>query len=90
MWDGSSGCINVSIAENRCVTDLVLSKLRSLSSSVLFHPSWIYYQDTRGMEGTRRQLARYLKELTGMEGELDEDSIIVSAGCNAVLETLFR
>ncbi|GMH70249.1 hypothetical protein TrRE_jg1110 [Triparma retinervis] len=89
MWDGKSGCLNVSVAENRAVTDLVLSKLLALDGATPFTEDSIYYQDTRGMEGCRKAVARHLTKLAGTEKEVDHEKVIISAGCNAVLETLF-
>lgn len=93
-----NGALQLSVAENQMLEDLLVPALRKFSSECntdkivegLFRSDQIYYQPTHGREKTRLAVASYLETILKIpkERKLDEDGIVLGAGCNAVLENL--
>jgi len=89
------GALQLSVAENQMLEDLLCPALTEFSKSRATFPSdAIYYQPTHGRETLRQTMTQYLKDLLDLDGEdnsnnnLDPEGIIIGAGCNAVLENL--
>lgn len=87
------GALQLSVAENQMLEDLLVPTLTKLSRSREFFPAdAIYYQQTHGREPLRHALKGYLEGLLDLDkdsnGTLDPEGIVVGAGCNAVLENL--
>lgn len=82
------GALQLSVAENQMLEDLLIPSLTEFCSSQEFPADAIYYQPTHGRESFRKAMAAYLEELLSLSKPLDEDGIVVGAGCNAVLENL--
>jgi 1-aminocyclopropane-1-carboxylate synthase len=82
------GVLQLSVAENQLLEDLLLPALTEFSSTQIFPADAIYYQPTHGRETLRKAAAVYLRDLLELEHSLDPDGIVVGAGCNAVLENL--
>jgi aspartate/methionine/tyrosine aminotransferase len=81
--DNPDGYIDLSVAENRLVFDLLEPKLtapRSLTAEDT------QYQELAGSPSLRLELARLLTELQG--AEVDSGDLVVLAGAGAVLEIL--
>ena len=83
-----NGALQLSVAENQMLEDLLVPSIMEFSSTMNFPADAIYYQPTHGREGFRRAMARYLEDLLGLTNPMDENGIVVGAGCNAVLENL--
>jgi DNA-binding transcriptional MocR family regulator len=83
-----NGALQLSVAENQMLEDLLVPSLTEFSSAQEFPADAIYYQPTHGRESFRRAMAAYLEGLLGLSKPMDEDGIVVGAGCNAVLENL--
>lgn len=93
-----NGALQLSVAENQMLEDLLVPALRKVSSECntdkivegLFRSDQIYYQPTHGREKTRLAVASYLETILKIspEKKLDVDGIVLGAGCNAVLENL--
>jgi aspartate/methionine/tyrosine aminotransferase len=90
------GALQLSVAENQMLEDRLVPALAEFSAGVdtaekLFASDMIYYQPTHGRPGLRGAMARYLERVLGLPegiGTLDEEGLVVGAGCNAVLENL--
>jgi aspartate/methionine/tyrosine aminotransferase len=87
------GALQLSVAENQMLEDLLVPALTKFSSSRQSFPAdAIYYQPTHGREPLRNALTNYLEGLLDLDkdsnGTLDPEGIVVGAGCNAVLENL--
>ena len=87
------GALQLSVAENQMLEDLLVPALTKFSSSRDSFPAdAIYYQPTHGREPLRNALTNYLEGLLDLDkdtnGTLDPEGIVVGAGCNAVLENL--
>jgi len=88
---GRKDLINLSIAENRQITDLLLPKINEMRSATPFTDDMIYYQDTSGIESTRASFGRFFTSNFLPPSSLyvfDPDNCVIGAGCNAVLENL--
>jgi aspartate/methionine/tyrosine aminotransferase len=83
-----NGALQLSVAENQMLEDLLIPAMTEFSSSATFPADAIYYQPTHGREGLRKAAAAYLQDLLELEQPLDPDGIVIGAGCNAVLENL--
>jgi aspartate/methionine/tyrosine aminotransferase len=93
-----NGALQLSVAENQMLEDLLVPALRKFSSECnddttvegLFRSDQIYYQPTHGREKTRLAVASYLETILKIPSQkkLDVDGIVLGAGCNAVLENL--
>ena len=86
-----NGALQLSVAENQMLEDLLVPSLTEFSTSIPFPADAIYYQPTHGRESFRRAMGGYLSNLLGLSQKgvsLDADGIVVGAGCNAVLENL--
>eukprot|EP00980_Cylindrotheca_fusiformis_P000308 scaffold73_cov118-Cylindrotheca_fusiformis.AAC.4 len=83
-----NGALQLSVAENQMLEDLLVPSLTEFYSSQEFPADAIYYQPTHGRESFRKALAAYFEELLGLSKPMDEDGLVVGAGCNAVLENL--
>jgi DNA-binding transcriptional MocR family regulator len=81
------GALQLSVAENQMLEDLLVPVLSDLSSSD-FKTDCIYYQPTQGREPLRMAMALYLQRLLGLSKNLNASNLVVGAGCNAVLENL--
>mmetsp|Transcript_26043 Transcript_26043/g.51958 ORF Transcript_26043/g.51958 Transcript_26043/m.51958 type:complete len:455 (-) Transcript_26043:1386-2750(-) len=84
-----SGCLQVSIAENRCVAPELVSKINSVQKGSAFTPDMIYYQSTSGMESCRLAMSSFMSEIMSASEPLNPENLVVGAGCNAMLENLF-
>jgi len=87
------GALQLSVAENQMLEDLLVPALTKFSRSRESFPAdAIYYQPTHGREPLRIAVKDYLEDLLELDkesnGGLDPDGIVVGAGCNAVLENL--
>jgi len=87
------GALQLSVAENQMLEDLLVPALTKFSRSRESFPAdAIYYQPTHGREPLRNALTKYLEGLLDLDqvsdGTLDPEGIVVGAGCNAVLENL--
>lgn len=82
------GALQLSVAENQMLEDLLVPGLTGMYSSMEFPADAIYYQPTHGRPNTREAMAKYLQDLLGLSGAIDADGIVLGAGCNAVLENL--
>ena len=85
------GALQLSVAENQMLEDLLVPSLSEFSSTLPFPADAIYYQPTHGRPSFREAMAKYLNNLLGLDKKnmsLDVDGIVVGAGCNAVLENL--
>jgi hypothetical protein len=86
--ENPGGCINLSVAENQMVADMLAPRLAVAGGS--FDPGLIGYQQTPGMPQLREAVARYMtSSLYDSQYEVDPQKMIIGAGCNAVLENLF-
>jgi aspartate/methionine/tyrosine aminotransferase len=83
-----NGALQLSVAENQMLEDLLLPALAEFSLKQTFPADAIYYQPTHGRESLRMAASVYLRDLLELEQSLDPDGIVVGAGCNAVLENL--
>jgi len=83
-----NGALQLSVAENQMLEDLLVPSLTEFSSTQVFPVDAIYYQPTQGRESFRKAMARYLEDMLKLSKQMDEDGIVVGAGCNAVLENL--
>jgi aspartate/methionine/tyrosine aminotransferase len=96
--EAPDGSLQLSVAENQMLEDLLVPALRKFSSASnssngmegLFYSDQIYYQPTHGREGLRTAMSQYLQRILKLpEGKcLDLDGMVLGAGCNAVLENL--
>jgi len=82
------GALQLSVAENQMLEDLLIPSLMEMSSMQDFPADAIYYQPTHGRPSTRQAMAEYLEDILGLSRKMDPDGIVVGAGCNAVLENL--
>jgi aspartate/methionine/tyrosine aminotransferase len=82
------GALQLSVAENQMLEDLLVPALTEFSSSLTFPADAIYYQPTHGRESLRKAAAVYLQDLLELDHPLDPNGLVVGAGCNAVLENL--
>lgn len=87
------GALQLSVAENQMLEDLLVPALTKFSKSRESFPAdAIYYQPTHGREPLRHAVTNYLEGLLDLDesanGTLDPEGIVVGAGCNAVLENL--
>ena len=90
------GALQLSVAENQMLEDLLVPALRGFASSTkradghmeTFYNDMIYYQPTPGRPGLRRAMADYLRRILDLPGDMDSEGMVVGAGCNAVLENL--
>jgi DNA-binding transcriptional MocR family regulator len=82
------GALQLSVAENQMLEDLLVPGLTELCSTQVFPADAIYYQPTHGRPQTREAMARYLEDLLRLSRPMDANGIVVGAGCNAVLENL--
>ena len=82
------GALQLSVAENQMLEDLLVPSLMEMYSKQVFPPDAIYYQPTHGRPATRKAMAHYLQEVLGLSRTMDPDGIVLGAGCNAVLENL--
>ena len=87
-----NGALQLSVAENQMLEDLLVPALTEFSKSRKAFPAdAIYYQPTHGREPLRLAVTDYLEDLLDLDdsnGSLDPEGIVVGAGCNAVLENL--
>jgi aspartate/methionine/tyrosine aminotransferase len=98
--DEPNGALQLSVAENQMLEDLLVPALRKFSVTEknesdtdfngLFYADQIYYQPTHGRPGLRKAMATYLKQILKLSSDhtLDEEGLVLGAGCNAVLENL--
>lgn len=82
------GALQLSVAENQMLEDLLCPSLTEMSTTQTFPPDAIYYQPTHGRPNTRAAMANYLTDILELSHPMDPDGIVVGAGCNAVLENL--
>jgi hypothetical protein len=82
------GALQLSVAENKMLEDLLIPSLTEFSSTLDFPADAIYYQPTHGRESFRKAMAAYLEDLLQLSSQMDPEGIVVGAGCNAVLENL--
>lgn len=83
-----NGALQLSVAENQMLEDLLVPSLTEFSSTQGFPADAIYYQPTQGRESFRNAMAGYLEDMLQLSKPMDVDGIVVGAGCNAVLENL--
>lgn len=81
------GALQLGIAENKMLEDLLVPALTKFGSTT-FATDCIYYQQTQGRPGVRQAMADYLQRTLKLSRPLQAESIILGAGCNAVLENL--
>jgi aspartate/methionine/tyrosine aminotransferase len=83
------GALQLSVAENQMLEDLLVPALTDFSSQTGFAADLIYYQPTQGRPGLRVAFCKYLERLLKLAPfRLHPDKLVVGAGCNAVLENL--
>ena len=84
------GALQLSVAENQMLEDLLVPALTDFSSQAGFASDLIYYQPTQGRPGLRIAFCKYLERLLNLSSSrrLNPDNLVVGAGCNAVLENL--
>ena len=96
------GALQLSVAENQMLEDLLVPALTHFSSSGtetesissaadgLFRADQIYYQSTHGRSGLRNAMSSYIQRLCKIPSSmsLDNEKLVLGAGCNAVLENL--
>ncbi len=95
------GALQLSVAENQMLEDLLVPALRKFSTSNeqsdsnneiegLFESDQIYYQQTHGRQGLREAMAGYLGRILKFSPDqsFDLEGMVLGAGCNAVLENL--
>jgi len=96
------GALQLSVAENQMLEDLLIPALTHFSSSGtetesissaadgLFRADQIYYQSTHGRSGLRNAMSSYIQRLCKIPSSmsLDNEKLVLGAGCNAVLENL--
>lgn len=83
-----NGALQLSVAENQMLEDLLVPSLTEFSSTLAFPADAIYYQPTQGRGSFRKAMAKYLEDMLKLSKPMDADGIVVGAGCNAVLENL--
>lgn len=81
------GALNLGVAENQMLEDLLVPALSEFGAGT-FTADCIYYQPTQGRASLRKTFCDYLKRTLDLSRDLDEDGLILGAGCNAVLENL--
>jgi aspartate/methionine/tyrosine aminotransferase len=81
------GALQLGIAENQMLEDLLVPALTKFGSTP-FAADCIYYQPTQGRPGLRQAMADYLRRTLKLSKPLKPESLILGAGCNAVLENL--
>mmetsp|Transcript_17895 Transcript_17895/g.19950 ORF Transcript_17895/g.19950 Transcript_17895/m.19950 type:complete len:473 (-) Transcript_17895:69-1487(-) len=82
------GALQLGVAENQMLEDLLVPALTKFSSSKRFAADCIYYQPTHGRYELREAFCKYLQRLLNLSTDLDREALIMGAGCNAVLENL--
>jgi aspartate/methionine/tyrosine aminotransferase len=93
------GVLQLSVAENQMISDLLVPKIRSIAASPaspahgggagLFEQGDIFYQQTHGTARCRAAVATHMERvLCRGSYAIDPDKLIIGAGCNAVLENL--
>ena len=82
-----NGALQLGIAENQMLEDLLVPALTKFGSTP-FAADCIYYQTTQGRPGFRNAMANYLQRTLKLTKQLKPESLIMGAGCNAVLENL--
>lgn len=82
------GALQLSVAENQMLEDLLVPSLTEFSSTQAFPADAIYYQPTHGRPKTRAAMAKFLEDCLRLSRSMDADGIVLGAGCNAVLENL--
>ena len=88
------GALQLGVAESQLLEDLLLPQINQITQTVApFTSDCIYYQPTAGRASLRSAVAEYMQELLSLTNNqqqhcLDQEGIIVGAGCNAVLENL--
>ena len=92
MYDAQmspDGVLQLSVAENQMIEDLLVPKLREVHPASDFERGQIYYQPTAGTAQCRAAVGAHLSRVLGRgEYEVDPERLVVGAGCNAVLENL--
>uniref|UniRef100_A0A7S4V4V9 Aminotransferase class I/classII large domain-containing protein n=2 Tax=Ditylum brightwellii TaxID=49249 RepID=A0A7S4V4V9_9STRA len=88
-----NGALQLGVAENQMNEEELVSAIRKFSSggkdeASSFESDLIYYQPTSGRPAFRAAFASYLRRLLHLPSDLDEEGLILGAGCNAVLENL--
>ncbi len=84
------GVVNWSIAENRIDPRCLVDKIDRIAKETDFTQDMVYYQDTHGMPESRAAMVHHWNtRLLAKPYSFDEDDIIITAGCNAALESLF-
>jgi hypothetical protein len=86
--DTPDGALQLSVAENQMLEDLLIPSLQEFYSTQAFPADAIYYQPTHGRPSFRNAFCGYLEDLLQLTGPMDREGIVVGAGCNAVLENL--
>mmetsp|Transcript_29675 Transcript_29675/g.28531 ORF Transcript_29675/g.28531 Transcript_29675/m.28531 type:complete len:570 (-) Transcript_29675:194-1903(-) len=93
--DAPNGALQLSVAENKMLEDILvpaLSKFVTIDTDndgiSSFQNDLIYYQPTHGRLGLRQAMAGYLERILKLPTELDQEGLVLGAGCNAVLENL--
>ena len=88
--DAPDGALQLSVAENQMLEDLLVPALSNASkmNETLFQDELIYYQPTHGRPSFRKGMATYLQRILHLNQNLDEEGLVLGAGCNAVLENL--
>lgn len=97
--DAPDGALQLSVAENQMLEDLLVPALRKFSTGSsetrdeilgLFNSDQIYYQPTHGREGIRKAMGNYLHRILKLKSnqKMDIEGMVLGAGCNAVLENL--
>lgn len=81
--------LQLGVAENQMLEDLLVPALSEFGKTdPAFAADCIYYQPTHGRPELRDAMANYLQRLLKLPKSLDQDGIVMGAGCNAVLENL--
>jgi aspartate/methionine/tyrosine aminotransferase len=82
----SSGALQLGVAESQMMEDWLVP---ALNAHPVVSADAIYYQPTAGREDFKQSFAAYIEDLCSLErGRLQQEGLIVGAGCNAVLENL--
>lgn len=81
-----NGALQLGVAESQMMEDWLVP---ALNTHPVVSADAIYYQPTAGREDCKQSLAAYIEDLCSLErGRLQQEGLIVGAGCNAVLENL--
>ena len=80
-----NGNLALCVAENCLVSDLLLEKYKSFND---YSPAVLNYTSCTGMPKAKFQIAKFLSEKLFCVDNIDENNIVISSGCCALLHLL--